>query len=59
MEYIRTPQRVNVAPATAARKANARLRQAKEAQRLLEALGCTVAWPAEPHESIAAATIDR
>lgn len=59
MEYIRTPQKVNVAPAVAARKANALVRRAVAAQELLEHLGCTIQWPAEPHPSIAAATIRR
>jgi hypothetical protein len=59
LNYTRAPQRVNVAPAQAARKANALLRRALEAQRLLEGLGCSVTWPPEPHEDIAAATIKR
>lgn len=45
--------------ATRVRMANVRLRKALEAQSTLEALGCTVTWPAEPHESIADATINR
>jgi hypothetical protein len=49
----------NTAPATAARQANVKLRKAREAQAFLESLGCTVTWPPQPHEDIAAATIER
>lgn len=59
MHYVRTPQRINVAPATAARKANAVLRRVIAARELLESLGYTVEPPTEVHESLAAATMDR
>jgi hypothetical protein len=58
-QYARTPENTVTEPATRARKANARLRQALAAQKLLESLGCRVIWPPEPHEDIAAATIKR
>lgn len=59
LHYVRTPQRVNLENANRAKQANAKLRKAIAAQALLEALGCTVTWPAEPHEDIRAATLRR
>lgn len=59
MAYVRTPQNVNVLPAQAARRANVLLRKVMAAQELLESLGYTVEPPAEVHENLAAATINR
>ena len=59
MTYIRTPQKVNVLPAQAARRANVLLRKVWAAQQLLESLGYTVEPPVEVHEDLAAATINR
>lgn len=59
MEYLRTPQRINVAPAQAARKANVLLRRVIAAQQLLEGYGYTVLPPEQIHADLAAATISR
>lgn len=58
MHHVRTPQTINVAPATAARKANATLRRVQAAQALLESYGYRVEPPAEVHDDLAAATIN-